>query len=279
MAAGKWIGGFIGWMAGGPLGALAGYLLGSLFDTMLDGVNTPENSGTWGYGSDRDTGNRQSYQDFREAYQQAYRQRQAQGNRNGFLFSMLVLASYIIRADGKVMHSEMELMRQMLRQNFGEDAVRQCEDILKKLFEEQKREGSGFRQTIRQSCEQIAQNVDYSGRLQLLNFLVMIARADGYVAQEEITALRECAQWMQLSAADLDSMLNLGHDDLESAYKVLGVSPNATDDEVKKAYRRLALEHHPDKVAALGDDVRRAAEKKFQEINAAKEMVWKARGL
>ena len=47
MAAGKWIGGFAGWMAGGPLGALAGYLLGSLFDTMLNGVNTPENSGTW----------------------------------------------------------------------------------------------------------------------------------------------------------------------------------------------------------------------------------------
>ena len=74
-------------------------------------------------------------------------------------------------------------------------------------------------------------------------------------------------------------MLNLGRDDLESAYKVLGVSPNATDDEVKRAYRRLALEHHPDKVAALGEDVRKAAEKKFQEINAAKELIWKARGL
>ena len=57
MAAGKWIGGFIGWMAGGPLGALAGYLLGSLFDTMLNGVNSPDNSGTWGSGSERDTGN------------------------------------------------------------------------------------------------------------------------------------------------------------------------------------------------------------------------------
>ena len=39
------------------------------------------------------------------------------------------------------------------------------------------------------------------------------------------------------------------------------------------------LEHHPDKVAALGEDVRKAAEKKFQEINAAKDRIWKARGL
>ena len=101
MAAGKWIGGFIGWMAGGPLGALAGYLVGSLFDSMLDGVNTPENSGTWGAGSQRSQG----YQDYSQMYQQAYRQRQQQGQRNSFLFSLLVLSSYIIKADGKAMHS------------------------------------------------------------------------------------------------------------------------------------------------------------------------------
>ena len=91
-------------MAGGPLGALAGYLVGSLFDSMLDGVNTPDNSGTWGSGSQR------SYQDYNQAYQQACRQRQQQGQRNSFLFSLLVLSSYIIKADGKAMHSEMELV-------------------------------------------------------------------------------------------------------------------------------------------------------------------------
>ena len=269
-------------MAGGPLGALAGYLVGSLFDSMLDGVNTPDNSGTWGSGSSRDQGSWQqrSYQDFNQAYQQAYRQRQQQGNRNSFLFSLLVLSSYIIKADGKAMHSEMELVRQMLRQNFGDDAVGQGNEILNKLFDEQKREGwQQFKQTVRQCCGQINQQMDYSQRLQLLNYLVMVAQADGRVPQSEIAALKECALWMGLRESEVDSMLHLECNTLEDAYKVLGVSPDATDDELKKAYRKLALEHHPDKVAALGDDVRKAAEKKFQEINAAKDRIWKARGL
>ena len=270
MAIGKWIGGFLGFITAGPLGALLGYVLGSLFDGGLDLVNGPDNN----Y-------NNREYDDS-DAYRryQEYRQRQTyEGQRNSFLFSLLVLAAYIIRADGKVMHSEMELLRNFLRQNFGPQAVTQGEDIVKKLFERQKQEGAAYRNTIRQACQQIAMNVDYSGRLQLLNFLVMITQADGRVDQVEVMALKEVAQWMQMSPQEVDAMLHLEGNSLEDAYKVLGVSADASDAEVKKAYRKLALEHHPDRVAALGDDVRKAAEKKFQEINAAKERIWKARGL
>lgn len=271
MGIGRWIGGFLGFINGGPLGALAGYAIGWLFDKGAEGFSNNADN-TFDNGTYRNS----------NAYGGYSAQQQYEGQRNSFLFSLLVLASYIMKADGRVMHSEMELVRNFLRRNFGEIAVREGEEILLRLFERQKQMGeAAFKNIIRESCAEIAQHMDYSQRLQLLNFLVLIAQADGTMPQSEIDALHFVAASLGISAEDLSSMLNLssGGNSLEAAYKVLGIAPSATDDEVKAAYRRMALKHHPDRVATLGDDVRKAAEKKFQKINAAKETIYKARGL
>lgn len=181
-----------------------------------------------------------------------------------------------------MMHSEMEFVRKFLRANFGERAVSQGEEVLLRLFEEQKRRGDGaFRAAIQSACGDMRANMTAAQRLQLLDFLVMIAKADGVMAPQEVDALRFVTTALGLSMADLDSMLDLGGGvtDLDAAYKVLGVSPQATDAEVKAAYRQLALKHHPDRVATLGEDVHKAAERKFQEINEAKETIYRHRGM
>ncbi len=255
MAFGKWIGGVIGWMAGGPLGALAGFVIGSLFDNTVITTNLQTQN------NDDPT----------------------IGHRNSFLFSMLVMASYIIKADGKIMHSEMEFVRRFLRDNFGEQAMNEGNQILLNLFEQRKRmdavNPNSFKQTIYDCGQQIAANLNYGERLQLLRFLAMIAMSDGNVCSQEIDALKEVATAMNLSAIDVDSMLNLGSSNLDAAYKVLEIDPSATDDEVKAAYRALAKKHHPDRVASLGDDIHKAAEEKFRQINEAKDQIFKARNI
>ncbi len=263
MSSGKWIGGVLGFIVGGPLGAVAGFALGALFDGSSSLIDTA-------YGS-AGTGN--PYQG-----QSPY-----EGTRNSFLFSMLVMASYIIRADGKIMHSEMEYVRGFLRRNFGEAAVSQGEEILLRLFEEAKRreqaDPAGYKLYIRSCGNQIAQNLGYGERLQLLAFLAEIAKSDKFVCQAEIDALKEVAVSMGLSEREIESMLNLGGNSLEDAYKVLEIEPTASDDEVRAAYRRMAIKHHPDKVANLGEDIRKAATEKLQKINEAKERIYKERGM
>lgn len=264
MGIGKWIGGVLGFMAFGPLGALAGIILGSFFE---EGANMTGQSFGGGTNYDDEHTRRDPYA----------------GERNSFLFSMLVMASYIIRADGKIMHSEMEYVRQFLRRNFGEIAVSQGEEILLKLFDQAKRmdqeNNMGFKNTIRECGTQIAYNLSYEERLQLLAFLSEIAKSDGNVCAAEINALKEVAMAMGMSDREVESMLNLKGSSLDDAYKVLEIEPTATDEEVRAAYRRMAVKHHPDKVASLGEDIRKAANEKFQKINEAKERIYQSRGL
>ena len=268
MAIGKWIGGALGWiLSGSMLGGLVGYCIGTMLDEAITGDNRDDSQN--GYGDQSHLGGTRPFEE----------------DRNSFLFSMLILSSYIIKADGRIMHSEMEYVRQFLRHNFGEQAVSQGESILLKLFDLQKQQGPyQFKETIRKTCIEIRFHTSDSQRLQLLNYLVIIAKADGIVSPEEVVALKEIALYLGLSAQDVESMLNLesgakASSSIEDAYKVLGIPPSATDDELKAAYRKMALKHHPDRVSTLGDDIRKAAEKKFQEINDAKERIYKARGL
>jgi DnaJ like chaperone protein len=265
MSAAKWIGGIIGFMSAGPLGALAGFALGAMLDNAFNSQTEYPNG------------------DNQSDYAQSPDYDPLEGYRTSFRFSLLVMASYIIRADGKIMHSEMEYVRAFLRQNFGEEAAQEGNDIILRLFEQRKEmernNPNAFINTIQQCAAQLAYALTYEQRLQLLAFLCGIARADGQVSPEEIDALKEIARYMQMQDTEVNSLLNLGGESLEEAYKVLEISPEASDQEIISAYRKMALKHHPDRVATLGDDVKKAAEEKFRQINNAKEIIYNARGM
>lgn len=256
----------------GFAGALIGYGVGLLLNNMLNRPNistgnphtTTQGHPNMGGGYNRN----ERYTDH------------ASTSRDEFLNSLLLLSAQIIQADGKIMHSEMEHVREFWRQNFGEDSVESANARLLAYFEQRKSmTDTEWKQQIVSSCYRLRQILTSESRSQIISFLCSIAKADGKIDPAEVTELKRVATYLGFDASSIDQLLNMGGNTLEQAYKVLGVSPDATDDEVKRAYRKMALQYHPDKVATLGDDVRAAAEKKFKEIGAAKDLIWAARGL
>ena len=276
MSAAKWIGGFLGWVAWGPIGALIGYLLGKAVDTYIDGSRQlPGGDSTYqGQGQGQ---YRQQQGQYRQQTGGGYaggtqsRRYTADEQRNSFFVSLLVLSSAVIKADGKTLQAEVDCVRNFFRSNFGEQAAQQAIQILQKLDSQQV--------NIYSVGDQIAANMNYSQRMQLLQYLVQIAMADGEFAKAEKSVIECIGSVIKLTSSDVDSLIAMYYKEELSAYKVLEISPNATDDEVRAAYRRMAMKNHPDRVSTLGPDVQKAATERFRQISEAYETIKKQRGM
>jgi len=257
----KWFGGFLGWVVLGPIGALLGYLAGAAFEGYLE---RSEQGGSQGRSQGRSQGGSQGGPQRRRTYSPEEQQ-------NSFIVSLLVLSSAVIRADGKVHPTEMDAVKDFIRRNFGEQAVPEAIRILNRL--------NGQQVNIYSVGGQIAANMNYSQRLQLFHYLTRIAVADGEFHKSEKSVLEAIGTTIGLSEADTSSIISMFYKENSSAYSVLGIPPSATDDEVRTAYRRMAMKNHPDKVATLGPEVQRAAAEKFRQIQDAYETIKRERGM
>lgn len=187
--------------------------------------------------------------------------------------SILVLVACVLKADGIVRKSELNVVKKYLLQTYGEEAALEALQVLKKLLE----------QNIDHIAvaAQIRQNVNYSTRLAILQFLLNLAYADGVYAPSEERLIEQISATLGLSDADYRSLLAV-YGKAQSpdwAYQALEITTSATNNEVKKAYRRMAMKYHPDKVASAGEDVKQKANEKFRAINEAYEKIKKERGM
>ncbi len=238
MKFGKWLGGGLGWAFGGPLGGLLGFIIGSAFD----------NAG-------------KSFQAGRPG-----------STRPGdFALSLLVLSAAVMKADGKVLKSELDFVRKTLVKSYGEDAASEMlvalRDILKRDI------------PLRDVCEQIRLHMPMPAKLQLIHFLYGIAMADGDVHESEVSVVEDIGNQLGVNHADLESLKAMYFKDIASDYKVLEVDPNCSDDELKKSYRKLVVKYHPDKLEGLGPEVQKAGKEKFQMLGEAYDRIRKKRGL
>jgi DnaJ like chaperone protein len=235
---GKWIGVGLGWTIGGPIGAILGFAFGSFVDASnLDKFNNKNKDTTTG----------------------------------DFIVSLLVLMAAVMKADQRVMKSELNYVKHYLTKSFGEEEttemLRMLRDILKQDI------------PLKDVTKQIRSRMDYPSRLQLMHLIYGIAFSDGEITDSEIIQLNQIGFDLGMSHADINSLKSMFIQSTDWAYSVLEIDKNAGNEEIKKAYRQLALKNHPDKVAYLGEEIRQRAQEKFQRINEAFEFVKKERGI
>jgi len=232
MGFGRWLAGGLGWAFFGPIGGIIGFVAGSLLDTPTHSTNKT--------------------------------------TRGDFNVSLLVLVAAVMKADGKILRSELNFVKQNFIQIFGKEQTKEAllmlKDILKKDI------------PVVDVCRQIRTHIDNSSKLQLYHFLYAIAQSDGVIDKTEVDILEVIAREIGLSKKDAESIKYMFIDDTDSAYKILEIDKTATNDEIKKQYKKLAIKYHPDKVAYLGKDMQEAAKVKFQKLNDAYEKIKKERG-
>jgi len=185
--------------------------------------------------------------------------------------SLLVLSAAVMKADGKVVKSELEYVRNYFLAQFGLDETNRLISILKEVLNQEI--------NLEEVSTQVGYYMDYPSRLQLLHYLFGVATADHQFDPSEERVIQKIAGYMGVESSDFASIRAMFVKDINNSYDILEINPDATDEEVKKAYRRLAIQYHPDKVAHLGEDIKKAATEKFQTLNAAYEEIKKQRGM
>lgn len=254
---GKLIGGGLGWAIFGPLGALLGGVIGNAFDQQAE---------SQAKGDTYDYRRREARQDPRFAGPQP----------GAFAMALMALCAHVIRVDGHARGEEVRQVRDFVQRFFPQDAA-DLMQVLKGLLEQEIH--------LPQVCAQISTHLGYYERLELMQLLVAIARSDGHVHPRELQALMEIGQRLGLHAGDLRVIFaSLGspapaRPSGPDPYTVLGMAKEASDEELKKAYRALAKKFHPDRVTHLGEEVRAHSEQKFKDLQAAWDAIKRERGL
>lgn len=254
MSYAKWIGGALGWAVGGPLGGLLGFAFGTVMDdpTFVKGKNEGQQTNQPG-------GDQRRYEQ--------YRHHTRPGD---FSSALLVLSAAIMKADSKLMKSELDFIREFLTRQFGSAAAAEQIGILKELLKKEI--------PLRDVCHQIRHFMEHPMRLQLMHYLFGIAKADGDVHRLEVQTISEIAEHLGISQKDFESIKAMFYKDAAAAYTILEIAPDASDEDIKKAYRKMAMKYHPDKIRGLGEQHVKAAEEKFIKVQEAYDTIKKDRG-
>ena len=235
---GKWIGAGLGWTIGGPIGALLGFAFGSLIDA---------------------------------ARLEKYEKHDAITTTGDFIVSLLVLIAATMKADNKIVKSELDIVKRYLLKTFGEEETAEMLILLRDLLKKDI--------PLEEVGDQIRHKMNYASRLELLHLIYGIISADGSIEIIEMTIFENVASSIGITEKDARSIKSMYTKNTDWAYEVLGIKREAPNNQIKRAYRQLALKNHPDRVAYLGEEIRKKANEKFANINEAYNIIKKERNI
>ncbi len=239
-------------------GAFLGIIVGSFIDNYKNVIDKAKAQA-------KAEGREFNSQDLFQYYQQ-------RSSKNDIGTILMALSAAIMKADGKVVKSELDYVKMFIRQQFGEQNSTTYLQTLKHFLD------SGDI-PMDQICLDVRTRMQPEVRVQIMHYLFGIAKADGSVSESELNVLTVIASMMGVSNVDFESVKNMFYRNADSDYKILGIEASATDDEVKKAYRQMAIKFHPDKVASMGEEYEKGAKEKFQQIQEAYDNLKKSRGI
>ena len=176
-----------------------------------------------------------------------------------------------MKADKQMLKSELDYVKQFLSKQFNQNQVQDFMTLFKDIIKQD--------YPLRDVCRQIVRSMDHSSRLELIHVLFGLSKADGHVHPDEVKVIHTLARYLNINNNDFNSIQAMFFKDTLSDYKILGLESSATDNEVRKTYRKMAAKYHPDKVAHLGEDLKNLAEEKFKALNDAYQNIKKERGI
>jgi len=234
----KWIGGSVGWALSGPVGGVLGFIGGSIIDSFE--INWFRKSSAIKYIGD-------------------------------FSENLLVLIAAVLKAENKKTKQEWDYVKHFLKQNYGEKESSKAFNLLLNILKQDL--------SLDKVYGHVRMNLDYSSRLQFSHFLYNLANIDGTATEAEQHILNLITHGLGLVISDKRSVGTVVSQDvsIKMAYETLGVQRTTSIIDIKKAYRTLAIQCHPDKVAYLGEDQKKAANDKFQQLTRAYEIIKKDR--
>ncbi len=256
---GKLIGGYLGFALGGPIGAVLGAALGHNFD---------------------------------EASQNTQSIGQQNRSQAAFFAATFSVMGHICKADGQVTEDEISTAKMVMAQMSLSPAQK---DAAIALFNEGKKDNFPLADILQQLKSELG--LSKNVKRVFIEIQCAAACADGILHPAEQKLLEEICRFIRFSEYELNSILaailagaqqqsssqggRFGNMQLQHAYTILNIDPNAHDREVKRAYRKLISQHHPDKLIAKGlpEEMMKITTQKTQEIRAAYECIMHARKL